>query len=456
MRALYLDCPSGIAGDMFLAALVDLGASEAYIRDGLRRLSLPEEWELEFERVTRRAIAATYARVTVGGRRADLSWTGSEGGHSHRPGDEHSHQHGDERTDDDGCGHARGRGSHHEHDHAPHRPYREIRRLLEEADLPPRVRSRAQAVFAELARAEGAVHGVDPEEVHFHEVGSTDAIIDVVGVCLGLESLGVDVLEASPLHVGRGFVRAAHGRLPVPAPATLRLLEGMEFYQTDVEGELVTPTGAALVRALCRRVGPLRPLRLIRAGHGAGTKELPIPNVLRALLGEARDSAPEGLKEEELVEIRANIDDMNPQLFGALLDGLRGAGALDAWVEAATMKKGRPGHILHALAPAGKSGSLCELILRETTTLGVRWHPVHRVSLEREWIRVPTSGGEVRVKVARRSGEVWNVAAEYDDCLEAAARSGRPLKELLAEAEAAARRALQGPRDGRGEPRAPR
>ena len=436
MRTLYLDCPSGIAGDMFLAALVDLGASEAYIRDGLRRLSLPEEWDLEFERVIRGSVTATYARVTVAGRRADDHHHEHEREHGHEHGHvhEHEHRHGHEHA------HA------HEHAHVPHRPYREIKRLLEGADLPPRVRSRAQAVFAELARAEGAVHGVDPEEVHFHEVGSTDAIIDVVGVCLGLESLGVDVLEASPLHVGRGFVRAAHGRLPVPAPATLRLLEGMEFYQTDIEGELVTPTGAALVRALCRRVGPLRPFRLVRAGYGAGTKELPIPNVLRALLGEASGSpAPEGLRQEELVEIRANIDDMNPQLFGAILERLLAAGALDAWVEAATMKKGRPGHVLHALGPGENAHALCELILRETTTLGVRWHPVRRLSLEREWIQVPAGGGEVRVKVARRGGEVWNVAAEYDDCLKAAERSGRPLKEILAEAEDAARRALRAP-----------
>lgn len=427
MRALYLDCPSGIAGDMLLAALVDLGASEEYIRDGLKRLSLPEAWTLEFERVTRRSIAATYARVTVAGKLSD----------DHDHGRDHHHGHGHHRHSDHHT-------HHHDHEgHVPHRPYREIRGLLEEADLPSRVRERALAVFAELARAEGAVHGVDPEEVHFHEVGSTDAIIDVVGVCLALESLGVDLLEASPLHVGRGFVKAAHGRLPVPAPATLRLLEGIEFYQTDVEGELVTPTGAALVRALCRRVGPMRSFRLIRSGCGAGRKELPIPNVLRALLGELGAGSEEELwQEEELVELRANIDDMNPQLFGALFDLLLERGAVDVWVEAATMKKGRPGHVLHALGPPGKAVTLAELILRETTTLGVRWHPVRRQALEREWVQVPTSGGTVRVKVGRRGGEVWNLAAEYDECVEAAKRSGRPLKEIVAEANAAARQLL--------------
>ncbi len=464
MRTLYLDCPSGISGDMFLAALVDLGASEAYIRDGLKRLSLSEEWDLQFERVTRRSLAATYARVTVAAKPADAPWSGPEPGgrsrggahqtgHEHEDPHEHEHPHEHQHPREHAHERGHGPGAAHGHAHVPHRPYREIKRLLEEADLPPRVRSRAQAVFAELARAEGAVHGIDPEDVHFHEVGSTDAIIDVVGVCLGLESLGVDALEASPLHVGRGFVWAAHGRLPVPAPATLRLLEGMEFYQTDVEGELVTPTGAALVRALCRRVGPLRSFRLLRAGYGAGTKELPIPNVLRALLGEVDEALePECLRAEELVEVRANIDDMNPQIFGALLDRLLASGALDAWIEAATMKKGRPGHVLHALGPAEKAHALCELVLRETTTLGVRWHPVRRLSLDREWIRVPTRGGDVRVKVARRGGEVWNVAAEYDDCLDAAHRSGRPLKEILAEAEDAARRALRAPFDEGGGP----
>lgn len=449
MRILYLDCPSGIAGDMLLAALVDLGASETYIQEGLRRLALPEPWSLEFEKVTRRSIAATYARVAVAGKLSDAAWSGHGDGHPHHahgPGHVHGHAHAHDHEREHVHDHGHPHG-----EHPPHRPYRQIRRLLEEADLPPRVRQRAQAVFAELARAEAKVHGVDPEEVHFHEVGSTDAIIDVVGACLALESLDVDVLEASPLHVGRGFVEAAHGRLPVPAPATLLLLEGMEVYQTDTEGELVTPTGAALVRALCRRVGPMRPFRLVRSGCGAGRKELPIPNVVRALLGELDAAGPDGF--EELAEIRANIDDMNPQLFGALFDALLTAGALDAWVEPAVMKKGRPGHVLHVLGPSGRVQVLCELILRETTSLGVRWHPVRRLALEREWIEVPTSAGSVRVKVGRRRGEVWNVAAEYDDALEAARRSGLPVKEVVAEANAAARGMLQAMDQGSGEPR---
>lgn len=414
---------------MLLAALLDLGASFSYVEEGLRSLQLSEDWKLELVPTQRQGISAKQLIVTVEGQIADQP-------HGH-----HHHHH------------------HHHHDHhggVPHRPYREIKELLSRSTLPERVRRRAEQVFAELARAEAAVHGVDPEDVHFHEVGSTDAIIDIVGVALALESLGIEAVEASPLHLGSGFVTAQHGQLPVPAPATLRLIEGLPAYQTHVKGELVTPTGAALVRALCRRVGPMPPMRIERVGWGAGSKEFPIPNILRAILGEASDtgaasftSTPDqsdesmDLPSDEVVELAANIDDMSPQLLAALIDSLLQAGALDAWVAPVTMKKGRPGHVVHVLTTVDSQPKIAARLFAESTTLGVRRQNLRRWVLPRSWIEVETSAGKVRIKVARSGGTVWNIAPEYDDCLNAARATGIPLKNVMAEAQKAALEKLE-------------
>ena len=474
MRLLYLDCSAGIAGDMLLAALLDLGAPLDYVLEGLRALRLSEPWEMELLETARRGVRAKQLIVRVGGRPLDVEERQPgdddllEHHHHHsrclhhhdHPHDDHSHH----AHDDPGYDHGHQRHGHGDHFHpeVPSRPYREIRRLLDSAPLPGRVRERAQRAFWELARAEAGVHGIDPDSVHFHEVGSTDAIIDVVGAALAIESLRIDAIEASPLHLGSGFVTMAHGRMPVPAPATLRLIEGLPAYQTDVRGELVTPTGAALVRALCRRVGPMPQMRIVQSGWGAGAKDFPIPNVLRAILGETGASAPghlcapasphareahdeapplealpeetAGLLRDDVVEIETNLDDMSPELLGALVERLIEVGALDAWVVPATMKKGRPGHILHALSPPERWGAVSDMILRESTALGLRYRRLSRLVLEREWITVTTSAGAVRVKVARRAQEVWNIAPEYEDCARAARRSGLALKKVMAEA----------------------
>lgn len=456
MRLIYLECSAGIAGDMLLASLLDLGASLETILDGLRSLRLSEPWELEVIETARQGVRAKQVIVRVHGAQADQApeWPvhhhhghpdhhghhhhHGHGDHDHpHPGGEHDHDHGRQRHDrDDGeaspaC-------------HAPARPYRAIRELLASAPLPERVRQIAQRVFWELAQAEAAVHGMDPEDVHFHEVGSTDAIIDVVGCALALESLGIEALEASPLHLGSGFVSMAHGRMPVPAPATLRLVQGLEAYQTTVRGELVTPTGAALVRALCRRVGPMPRMRIERTGWGAGAKEFEIPNVLRAVLGEPVDESG-GLHRDEVVELETNLDDITPELLGALIERTMEQGALDAWVTPATMKKGRPGHVFHVLASADRLEPMAGLILRESTALGVRYRSLNRLTLEREWITVTTSAGDVRVKVGRRDGEVYNVAPEFDDCARAARRAGVPLKLVMAEASKLALIQLEAP-----------
>ncbi len=460
MLTVHLDCPSGIAGDMLLAALIDLGASLDDIRSGLDGLNLVEPWSLAVFRTQKNGITALRAEVRVGGLLADDP-DGHDHSHVHEDSHHHSHSndhshHDHSHSHDHGQAHDHGH-SHihsHPHDHAHdyphvHRPYQEIKALLDASALPERVRDRAQAVFWELAQAEGFVHGVDPDDVHFHEVGSTDAIIDIVGCCLALESLQVERLTASALHVGKGFVRAAHGRIPVPAPATLKLLEGFDFYQTDIKGELVTPTGAALVRALCDQVGPMSTRRVDRVGCGAGRRDLEIPNIVRVLLSEteaiADRDAPQKSAEwlhDDVVEIEANLDDMSAEVYSYLFDRLFEAGARDVWVVSAMMKKSRPGHVLHVLARPQDEDAITGILFKESTTLGVRVHSAHRWMLERDWIEVSIDDQPVRVKVGRHKGHIYNLAPEYDDCARVARSLGRPLKQVAASAHELAQRRL--------------
>lgn len=445
MRKLHLDCPSGIAGDMFLASLIDLGAPLEEIRAGLESLELTEPWSIRTERVAKWGITALQLLVEVNGR--VLDGPASDQPHGHAGGHDHDHHH------DHGHSHDHNHDHHHDHIHEHvHRPYRAIKEMLQAAELPARVRTRALKVFAKLALSEGTVHGIDPEDVHFHEVGSTDAIIDIVGSCLALELLGIDALTSSPLHVGRGFVRAAHGRMPVPAPATLLLLEGLEAYQTDITGELVTPTGAAIVAALCDTVGPMSALRVEKVGCGAGRMDLPIPNILRAVLYEssgpahATEDTPDWkAAPDEIVEIEANLDDISPEVLPFVFDRLFAAGAKDAWVVPVTMKKGRPGWVLHVLGAPESERALVEIVFQETTTLGMRVRPARRWTLEREWVTVAANGGAVRVKVGRMGGRITNVAPEYEDCRKAAVASGLPLKAVMDEARETARRELNIP-----------
>lgn len=463
MRTVHLDCPSGIAGDMLLAALIDLGASLEYIRSGIDSLDLAEPWTLEVLQTQKNGMTALRAEVRVAGVLTD-SEEQTSSVVEHSGGDHHDHSHADHVHEHEHHHGDHGHRHHHEHHHAHehqhehgdhdhhhshdhvHRPYREIKALLDASHLPERVRARAHSVFWELAQAEGNVHGVDPDEVHFHEVGSTDAIIDIVGCCLALESLDVERLTASELHVGKGFVRAAHGRMPIPAPATLKLLEGLSFYQTDIRGELVTPTGAALVRALCDQVGPMNHRRIERVGCGAGRRDLPIPNILRALLSEDEVEAarPEWLH-DEVVEIEANIDDMSSEVFTYLFERLFEEGARDVWVVPATMKKSRPGHVLHVLAAPPDEARIAGILFEETTTLGVRVRAAYRWMLERGWIEVMVEEQPIRVKIGKHRERILNLAPEYDDSARAALKLGRPLKLVTESAREQASRRLQTP-----------
>lgn len=318
----------------------------------------------------------------------------------------------------------------------PRRRWASIRSQLDEARLPERARARAQEAFRRLARAEGAVHGVDPDEVHFHEVGAVDALGEVCGVVLALEELGVERVTCSPLPAPRGLVDAAHGRLPLPAPAALELLVGAPLYGVDVDAELVTPTGAALVAALAEGYGPLPAMTLGAVGYGAGARDLAsLPNVVRVFMGEGR---PVGAAVAPVSLVEANLDDLLPELLPDAAGACFAAGAVDVWTTPAHMKHGRPGFVLSALARPGEEAAVAEAVLRETSSLGVRIAHLERWELAREWRTVDVDGEPVRVKVGRLDGRVVNLAPEHADCEQAARRAGAPVKTVWARALAAA------------------
>jgi pyridinium-3,5-bisthiocarboxylic acid mononucleotide nickel chelatase len=415
-RVAYFDCASGASGDMVLGALVDLGLPLDRLRAELAKMPLGG-YRLESRKVERAGMRATKVDVLTEGQIGKTDGDGDregEGGH-HGHGHHHEHEH----------------GHGHEHEHA-HRTLSDILRMIESSGLEAAVKERSAALFRRLGEAEAAVHGTDLDGVTFHEVGAVDSIVDVVGAVIGLGWLDVDRFLASPLNVGAGTVKMAHGEYPVPPPATLRLVTGAPVYGNG-QGELLTPTGALLVTAYATGYGPLPALRPEGVGHGAGTRDTPgRPNVLRLIVGEeVAAAAGEGPR---VLVLETEIDDMSPQLFGPLLDRLLGAGALDAFYTPVQMKKGRPGVLLTVIAEPRRRAALEEILFAETTTLGVRAQEWDRTVLEREAVAVETEFGTISVKVARREGRVYNVQPEFDDCLARARAAGRPVKEVWAAA----------------------
>ena len=412
----YLECPTGISGDMCLGALVHAGVPLEYLREQLDRLEISDEYELRSELVERNHQQATKVHV-------DLRRSHSHPSHPPEP--------------DDGAGH-----SHHHH-HPPVRHLPEIEGLIEAAGLPQRARDWSLAVFRMLARAEGAVHGIAPERVHFHEVGATDAIVDVVGTCLGLDWLGIDRLYCSALPTGGGTIRAAHGLLPVPAPAVLKLWEMGEvpIYSNGIDRELVTPTGAAISVTLAEFFGAPPPMRLQKVGLGAGSRDLVLPNILRLWIGDSMgergdaergrwgDKGEEGDKEEvhshhhgdgeleTIALLETQIDDVSPQAIGYAFEALFEAGALDVFSQPIGMKKCRPGVLLSVVCHRDRVAACEATMFRETTTLGIRRSLQQRSILAREIQAVETPYGSVRVKVATyKDGSIANVQPEYEDC----------------------------------------
>ena len=411
-NVMYLDCFAGAAGDMLLAAFLDAGLPEDALRAALGSLDVGHE--IAVTRVMRAGIAAAHFDVRPAGT--------AGGAHDHSHGHDHSHAHG----------HPHGHG--HSHDHG-HRSVAEIEHLLGHAALSPSARERAIGMIRRIAEAEAAIHGMPVERVHLHEVGAVDSIIDIAGAAFAMEWFGIDDVVASPLNVGAGTVTMAHGTFPVPAPATLRLLAGVPVYSSGIQAELVTPTGALVVTTYARSYGPLPAMRVGQIGYGAGTRDLgPVPNVLRVVIGERTDVDAAGAASGVVVEIQCEIDDMNPQLFGPVTDRLFEAGALDVFLTPVQMKKGRPGTLLTALARPADREAVCDVIFRETTTLGVRFADVRRETLDRRTETVAIQGGQVRMKIAGRRGEVLNAVPEFDDCLRIARATGRPVKQVQADA----------------------
>jgi pyridinium-3,5-bisthiocarboxylic acid mononucleotide nickel chelatase len=387
-RHAWIDASAGIAGDMLLGALVDAGAELAAVQRAVEAV-IPGSVRLVEERVTRAGIA---------GRKVDVEVLVED---------------------------------------PPHRTWTTIRRMLEEADLAPRVRRDALAVFERLAEAEGRVHGVPADDIHFHEVGALDSIADVVGVCAALHDLGVVTLTAGEVAVGSGHVRAAHGKIPVPVPAVTQLAGGWRI-TAGGQGELTTPTGMALLAALCLECADLPAMTLDRVGVGAGTKDFPgRANVTRVVIG-SRVSSGSGQDGDPAVLLEANIDDLDPRLWPGVLAQLMEHGASDAWLVPILMKKGRPAHTLSVLCHPRDADRLRDAILVGTTTIGVRQHPVAKFALPRAWVDVPVDGGTVAVKLAHRDGVILQATPEFDEVAAIAAGSGRPQHVVLAEATASA------------------
>jgi hypothetical protein len=323
----------------------------------------------------------------------------------------------------------------------PSRNLGEIAELIVDSALSAGVKQQVLEVFNRLAAAEGKLHDLPPTDVHFHEIGAVDSILDIVGTCAGLELLEVAQLVCSPVNVGSGSVQAAHGSLPVPAPASLELLKDVPIYSSGVEGELVTPTGAALITTLAASFGPIPAMKVERIGYGAGAREIPgQPNLARLLLGLSAEplTAQPGAPGDDVVSvIEANVDDMNPQLYGFFVDQALAAGALDVTCTPTQMKKNRPGFLVSVLCAPEKSDALAQMLFEQTTTIGVRIYEARRKVLERELLSVDTPYGAVKIKVARREGKVLNVAPEYEDCQRLATEKGVPLKQVMMAAQAA-------------------
>ncbi len=464
MRIAYLDCFSGISGDMFLGALVDAGVPVRLLEETVAALNIGAR--LEISRVDRSGITATKVDV-YSNREKDLPrevyWEQEqEHGHEHR----HSHRDRHDRAPDRGednaarqqklvellehnyaaqAGSPTSQELEHErgHSHRHGRGLKEIREIINQAAISAGAKKTAIAIFEALGAAEAKIHSRDIEEIHFHEVGAVDAMVDIVCAAVGAEALGVNEIIVSPLNVGGGTVQCSHGTFPVPAPATLELLKDAQVYSSGIQAELVTPTGAAIVRTLATRFGPFPAMTVEKVGYGAGTRDFPAhSNTVRLTIGEAQPEA--AVSQEVITVLEANLDDLNPQIFGYVMDRLFEEGALDAFGVPVQMKKNRPGMLLTVLCRREDAANLTRLIFTETTTLGVRRRDEMRQTLARRWENVRTPWGEVRMKIASMNGTVTNYVPEYEDCRRIAAEHHVPIKSVMQEAMQAYSRITKG------------
>jgi uncharacterized protein (TIGR00299 family) protein len=444
MRIAYLECFSGMSGDMFLGALIDAGVSPRVLEEAVAALDVGAR--LEISRVVRSGISATKVDVWVDGEK-DLpreEYWAEEGvaravspaktdhRHSDHSHPEHEQHHNHEHSSEAGSSRA-GVPAPHEHSHG--RGLTEIREIISKAEISDAAKKTAVAIFEALGMAEAKIHATSIEKVHFHEVGAVDAMVDIVCAAVGGEALGVEEIICSPLNVGGGTVKCAHGTFPVPAPATVELLEGAPVYSSGVQAELVTPTGAAIVKILARRFAAFPEMRIDKSGYGAGSRDFPgHPNVVRLTIGEAASTLAGKTASDTVTILEANLDDLNPQVFGYVMDRLFEEGALDAFGVPVQMKKNRPGTLLTVLCKPEDAAKLTQLIFTETTTLGVRRRDEVRQTLARRWENVRTQWGEVRIKIASMNGSITNYAPEYEDCRRIASEQHVPLKTVMQEA----------------------
>ena len=431
MRIAYLDCFSGISGDMFLGALVDAGVSPKVLEDTVAALDVGAR--LEISRVVRGGIAATKVDVYCHGEKdlpREMFWE-QQRGHDHSQAHDHVHElhQSDARQHEPDKQFSRaGVPAPHEHGHG--RGLAEIREIIASAAISYPAKATAIRVFEALGAAEAEIHNTSIENVHFHEVGAVDAMVDIVCAAVGAETLGVDEWVCSPLNVGGGTVKCAHGTLPVPAPATLKLLAGAPLFSSGPQVELVTPTGAAIVKTVATRFASFPAMKVEKSGYGAGSRDFPDhPNVLRLTIGEASEAAT--TLADRITVLEANLDDLSPQVLAYAMEQLLTAGALDVFSTPVQMKKNRPGALLTVLSRPEDADRMSKLIFAETTTLGIRRREEQRHTLARRWESVQTSWGPVRIKIASMNGTISNYAPEYEDCRELAEAHHVPLKTVI-------------------------
>jgi hypothetical protein len=392
MHIAYFDCFSGISGDMIIGALIDAGLDLHQLNEELKKLKMGG-YTLNAKKTTRRGIAGTRFSVDADNDQVE-------------------------------------------------RHLKDIEEILDHSDLGDDLKDRSKAIFRELANVEAKIHNCSPEEIHFHEIGAMDSIIDTVGSLIGLKLLGIETVYASRIPVGTGFVECDHGTLPLPAPAALELLTGIPIYASGIEKELVTPTGIIILKHVAKSFGFIPAMRIHQIGYGAGGRDLKIPNLLRVWIGESEEKRE--YEEDEVILIETNIDDMNPEFFGYTSEKLFEKGALDVFTTPIFMKKNRPGTLLSVLISSDKLDEMLSIIFAETTSLGIRLQHLERRKLPRELLTVETPFGSVRVKVSRVGEEIRNISPEYEDCKEIAATQGIPLRKVYEDAKTAVRKLLKG------------
>ncbi|ACL76546.1 nickel pincer cofactor biosynthesis protein LarC [Ruminiclostridium cellulolyticum] len=414
MRVLYFDCFSGISGDMTLGALLDLGIDKTAFLSELGKLKV-SGYSIEINKMVKNGIRGTDVRVILEGTEHH------ENSEDHQYGEPHQydhHHHGEHEHNDE-----------HNHSHNSERNLEDIERIINQSDLRPRVKSMSNKIFREIARAEAKVHGKEINEVHFHEVGAVDSIVDIVGSCICLDMLGIERIFASELHEGKGFVKCAHGILPVPVPTVLEMLCSSEIplITEDIPFELVTPTGLGIIKMISSGFGKMPPMSIEKTGYGMGKRETGRFNALRVVMGSLYQQ--DILPNDEISILETNIDNMSPEIMGYTMEKLLDSGALDVYYTPIYMKKSRPSAMLTVLVKCGEEKKISDIIFSETSTLGIRISHSQRFCMDREFVKVNTQYGDVRVKVANL-GDIMKFAPEYEDCRSIALKTGMPIKKV--------------------------